>query len=84
MDSALTTTDPGRSKAYFRKAYETIIDDAPAIWLYEARPVAGVHKRIHMTGVRADAWWAGLPDWTIPAGERIDRDRIGLRAVARR
>ena len=26
----------------------------------------------------ADGWWNSLADWTIPEGERIDRDRIGL------
>jgi hypothetical protein len=31
--------------------------------------------------MRADGFWAGLPDWHIPTSERIGRDRVGL-AVA--
>jgi hypothetical protein len=38
-----------------------------------------VHRRLRPTDLRADGWWAGLADWTIPENERIDRDRIGLR-----
>jgi peptide/nickel transport system substrate-binding protein len=83
VDSALDARDPARAKAYFRRAYQTIVDDAPAVWLFEPRNMAGYHRRLHLTGFRADAWWAGLPDWSIPAAERIDRDRIGLVAQAR-
>jgi ABC-type transport system substrate-binding protein len=82
VDSALMQMDPAREKAYFRKAYEIIINDVPAVFLYEPRLTAGSHKRVRQTGMRPDAWWAGLADWWIPANERIDRDRIGLRAPA--
>jgi len=78
IDSATASTDPAKSRATFRRAYEIILNDAPAVWLYELRQMAGAHKRIRITGMRADAWWAGLPDWSIPEGERIARDRIGL------
>ena len=83
VDSAATAFDPARARAHYRRAYETIVADAPAVWLYESRPVAGVHRRVRVVGMRADAWWAGLADWSIPASERIDRDRIGLRTAAR-
>ena len=82
VDSALLQMDPVKEKAYFKRAYQVIIDDAPAIWLYEPRITAGAHKRIRPVNMRPDAWWSGLADWTIPASERIDRDRIGLRAPA--
>jgi peptide/nickel transport system substrate-binding protein len=78
VDSGAAAMDPVRSKAYFRRAYETIIADAPAIWLYEMRPAAGVHKRLRVRGMRADAWWAGIADWTVAPDERLPRDRIGL------
>jgi peptide/nickel transport system substrate-binding protein len=83
VDSATRTFDPGVANAHFRRAYATIVADAPAVWLYEPRPMAGVHRRVRVVGMRADAWWADLADWTIPAGERIDRDRVGLRTAAR-
>jgi peptide/nickel transport system substrate-binding protein len=81
LDSAGASADPAKSRAYLSRAYRTIIEDAPAAWLYEPRMVAGAHKRIQISGMRADAWWAGIADWTIPAGERIPRDRIGLPAA---
>lgn len=78
LDSAFASLDPATVRRFTSRAYQQVIDDAPAIWLYDLVSVAGVHKRIRPTGVRADEWWAGLADWSIPPGERIDRDRIGL------
>jgi len=82
LDSATLSFDPARARAYSRRAFEVIIEDAPGIWLYETPTVAGVHKRIHTTGMRADEYWAGMADWWIPASERTARDRIGLRPTA--
>jgi peptide/nickel transport system substrate-binding protein len=82
LDSATIAFDPARTRAYARRAFEIIIEDAPGIWLYEPPLVAGVHKRIHTTGMRADEYWAGMADWWIPAAERTPRDRIGLRPAA--
>jgi peptide/nickel transport system substrate-binding protein len=79
IDSALTTFDPARAKQQAHRAYQTLVDDAPAVWLYDPLLIAGVHKRIRPERLRADGWWTGLADWWIPANERIDRDRIGLR-----
>lgn len=79
LDSAALTFDPARTRAYARRAFETIIEDAPGIWLYEPPTVAGIHKRIHTTTMRADGYWSGMADWWIPAAERTARDRIGLR-----
>ena len=80
VDSALATTDPARARSLYQRAYQRIIDDAPAIWVYEPRFFAGAHRRLRPVYMRADGWWAGIADWTIPEGERIDRDRVGLRA----
>jgi peptide/nickel transport system substrate-binding protein len=79
LDSATATFEPSRTRAYARRAFEMIIEDAPGIWLYEPPTVAGVHKRIHTTTMRADGYWSGMADWWIPAAERTARDRIGLR-----
>ena len=79
LDSATTSFDPARTRAYARRAFEAIMEDAPAIWLYEPPTIAGVHKRIHTTRSRPDGYWSGLADWYIPAGERTARDQIGLR-----
>jgi peptide/nickel transport system substrate-binding protein len=79
LDSATASFDPARTRSYARRAFEVIMEDAPAVWLYEPLTLAGVHKRIHTTAARADGYWSGLADWYIPAGERTARDQIGLR-----
>ncbi|MGH7679317.1 MAG: peptide ABC transporter substrate-binding protein [Gemmatimonadaceae bacterium] len=82
LDTAAGTFDPARTNDYYRRAFQELIDDAPAVWLYDVVFVAGIHKRIRVEGIRGDGWWTGLADWWIPANERIDRDRIGLRPAA--
>ena len=81
VDSAVTARTAD-APAYFRKAYQVFVDDAPAVMLYEPRLVAGASKRIKLVEMRPDAWWAGLADWSIPADQRIDRDRVGLRSAS--
>jgi peptide/nickel transport system substrate-binding protein len=83
VDSASAAFDPATERTLYGRAYEVLTDDAPAVWLYELRNFAGVHRRVRPVGVRADAWWAQLADWSIPAGERIARDKIGLRTAER-
>ncbi|HET7585471.1 MAG TPA: ABC transporter substrate-binding protein [Gemmatimonadaceae bacterium] len=82
VDSAAQQMDPERARPYWRRAYETLIADAPAVFLYEIVNVAGMHERIHPVGLRADAWWANLADWYIPAADRIPRDNLPLSASA--
>ena len=74
VDSALSSFNPAARKAYFTKAYETIIQDAPAIWLAEPLPTVGYHSRLQLAPLRSDAYWAHIPDWWIPADKRIPRD----------
>jgi len=81
VDSAVMARS-GDAPAYFRKAYQVFVDDEPAVMLYEPRLVAGASKRIKLVELRPDAWWAGLADWSIPADQRIERDRVGLRAAS--
>lgn len=76
VDSAVSTMDPAKSRAYYNRAYQIAIDDAPAIWLYEPKTVLGINKRIRTGPMRPDAWWYSLPDWYIPSNEMITRDRI--------
>lgn len=81
IDSGLATAAPRERSRLLRAATDTIIADAPAIWLYEPRPVAAAHVRLRTPGMRPGAWWAGIPEWHVPADERIARDRIGLQAA---
>ena len=76
VDSALASFDMAKRKDYFTKAYETIIQDAPAIWLAEPRPTVGYHSRLELTTLRPDAWWAHIPQWSIPRDKWIARDSL--------
>lgn len=77
VDSALSTMDPVRAHAWMRRAYEVIIRDAPAVWLYEPLSAIALHSRIKPATLRRDAWWAHLADWTIDPAARLPRDNIG-------
>jgi peptide/nickel transport system substrate-binding protein len=74
VDSALSSFDPARRRALFTKAYETIIQDAPAIWLAEPVQTVGYHSRLQLATLRSDAWWSHIPEWSIPPDKRIPRD----------
>ena len=76
VDSAISARTLTASRQYFTTAYQIIVDDAPAIWLYEPKTVIGLHRRIRTGPMRADAWWFDLGTWSIPKAEQIDRDRV--------
>ena len=65
IDSAMIEMNPQRSVQLYRRAYRILTDDAPAMWIYELRNVHGASKRIHPVGIRPDAWWADLADWSV-------------------
>lgn len=61
----------------WRRAVETINDDAPAIFLFAPDNVAAVHGRIADVKIRPDSWWSLVRTWRIPSDRLIDRDRVG-------
>ncbi|MEP6779924.1 MAG: peptide ABC transporter substrate-binding protein [Gemmatimonadaceae bacterium] len=63
VDSAANSFDRGKRRALLQRAYQLIVDDAPAVWLYEPRNFAAVNARVVTVGMRADAWWAAIPSW---------------------
>jgi ABC-type transport system substrate-binding protein len=75
VDSALASFLPDTMRVHLARAWRILTDDAAAIWLAEPQRVMAVHKRIQTTGIRPGAWWAGLAQWSIPADQRIARDR---------
>ena len=80
VDSALGATSRAGARVLYSHAFRTLIADAPAIWLFEPRNMVGVSNRIHVAPLRADAWWAHLADWYVPAGAQIARDHAGREA----
>ena len=83
LDSALAAPTLPGARAHARAAFTTLAADVPAVWIYETRTATLMHKRIHTAHVTPTAWWAGIADWSIPAAERLPRDRVGLRVASR-
>jgi peptide/nickel transport system substrate-binding protein len=77
LDSAAASIDPRTARAHYARAGQILMDDAPAIWLYEARLVTGMHRRIRPAAIRADAWWAHLDEWSVDPAQLLPRDRMG-------
>ena len=82
LDSATWAAKPDDRRRLVSRAFRQIIDDAPAVWLYSAGTTAAVNRRIETAPLPRDGWWNRLPEWSIPADKRIDRDRLGLRPAA--
>lgn len=78
LDSATSTFDRAKSKAYSSRAFHQIVDDAPVIWLYDVAFNNAFARRINTTNMPPIGWWINLADWTIDPAKRIDRDHIGL------
>ena len=78
-DSALSAMTLPERRELFKHAYQTIIDDAPAIWLAEPKSSVAIHKRIRTPALRPDAWWSSVAEWWVPPAERIARDSVGAR-----
>ena len=74
VDSGLTALAAAERRAHFARAYQQILDDAPAIWLYEPMNVYGLHRRFSTPPLRAAGWWLDLPQWSVRPGMRITRD----------
>ena len=83
LDSSASSFDPAKMKTYASRAFQQIIDDAPAIFLYDMTLTYAVNRRVTVAPLRTDEWWANLADWSIPPDKRIDRDRIGLGVASR-
>lgn len=65
VDSAALTFDPAGRRGLYQRAYQSIVDDAAAVWLFETRNFAAINTRVTPVGMRADAWWAALPNWRV-------------------
>jgi ABC-type transport system substrate-binding protein len=74
IDSAGASGSLAVAKAHYKAANQIIVDDAPAVWLYEPPTLAGANARLQLGAVRADAWWMGIPAWTIAPGKQRPRD----------
>ena len=74
VQSGLEARDPAVTRREIRVAYQTIVDDAAAIWLYEPVLVAGVHRRFILPPWRPDGWWRTISEWHVETSQRLPRD----------
>jgi ABC-type transport system substrate-binding protein len=65
IDSAIASTTKDAARAHYRAAYQQIIDDAPAVWLFEPVVIAAANRRIELPRLRSDAWWTSIPGWQL-------------------
>lgn len=63
LDTAARASDVSAAGAWYGRAYQQIVDDAPAIFLYEPVGLVAYDAAWWPAGVRPDAWWAGLATW---------------------
>jgi peptide/nickel transport system substrate-binding protein len=81
VDSATSTLSPAQARAYLRRAYEVLLQDAPAVFVVETVNYVGIHRRIVPGALRADGWWHTAHEWSVPAPQRIARDAVTTAAA---
>jgi peptide/nickel transport system substrate-binding protein len=69
VDSALGAGSLRSARRYFRRAHQIIVDDAPAVWLYEPRTLVAINRRIRTTPMRPNAWWLDIASWRVLRAE---------------
>lgn len=74
IEAGLNTLDTDEARRQFRTAYQTIVDDVAALFLYEPRTVAAVHRRFIIPAWRPDGWWRAIPQWSVDPTQRLPRD----------
>jgi peptide/nickel transport system substrate-binding protein len=63
LDSADAQRNAAAARRAYRAAYEIILEEAPAIWLYEPWALSGISRAIRPVGIRPEGWWMQLGDW---------------------
>jgi peptide/nickel transport system substrate-binding protein len=74
VESGLAALNQTESRRHFRRAYQTILDDAAGLFLYEPRTLTLVHTRLRTPAWRPEAWWRTLEDWSVDPDQRLPRD----------
>lgn len=74
--AAINASDLAVARRYWREAVAQINADAPAIWMYSIRPLAGVHRRFQNAAIRPDLLAALLWTWRVDPDSLLPRDRV--------
>ncbi|HTR20100.1 MAG TPA: peptide ABC transporter substrate-binding protein [Gemmatimonadales bacterium] len=75
VERAVSAPDRAGAIDAWRRAFQTLNQDAPAIVLNAADNVAALHRRVTHVRIRPDAWAALIRTWRIAPDQLIDRDR---------
>ncbi|HXE58613.1 MAG TPA: ABC transporter substrate-binding protein [Gemmatimonadales bacterium] len=67
---------PGSGLAEWRAVVRTIVEDAPAVFMYTPSYPVAVHRRFVDLDIRPDARWLALPAWRVAPGRQLARDRL--------
>ena len=65
IGAAAAARDPATARARAASAFEQLVRDAPAIWLYDLRQIVAVRAGVRPAPGRPDAWWSALADWSV-------------------
>ncbi|MBX3133844.1 MAG: peptide ABC transporter substrate-binding protein [Gemmatimonadaceae bacterium] len=74
VEAGLNAMDRATAKAELARAYRILAEDAAAMFLYEPRTVAAVHRRLNVPAWRADGWWRNLHEWSVDPAQPLPRD----------
>ncbi|CAN5855690.1 peptide-binding protein [soil metagenome] len=75
IDSALVTFDTAQARRIWREFEQQVIDDAVYAPLYLDPELFGLSARLGNARFWGIEWWEPLPEWHIPANQRLPRDR---------
>jgi ABC-type transport system substrate-binding protein len=74
VSAANSIPNPIAARAAYLQAYRVILNEAPAVWLFEPYTLGAMVRDITPVGVRPDAWWANLADWSRTSVSTSGRD----------
>jgi peptide/nickel transport system substrate-binding protein len=74
VSAANSIPNPIAARAAYLQAYRVILNEAPAVWLFEPYTLGAMVRDITPVGVRPDAWWANLADWSRTSASASGRD----------
>lgn len=74
--AAMDALDLTAAAQLWEQALNTIVNDAPAIWVYSPIGTTGVHARFENVTIRPDQWYSSIWQWRVPASRQHDRDRF--------
>lgn len=75
VNVAAGIANPVAARSAYRDAYRIILNDAPAVWLFEPYTLSAIARDITPVGVRPDGWWVRLADWTRSSSPTPERPR---------